>query len=396
MSNYTCKMMGAICTLLLGVFCFPAYSGLIDTDPRYQKRAARPLMNWNMPVAANEIKIMTYNVENLFDATHDVGKQDYEYLPITSALKRECASQGPYRKKCEETDWTVEKMNMKLGQIQKALQAQGPYPDILALQEVENEKVIELLVQKLGYTDFVMTKSPDARGIDVALLYNESKLKLVSFREKNLGVPGLLTRNLLVANFTVVVRPAVGTLGVFVNHWPSQGKSSEARVQAAQALRTFVNEEAGRKTNYHAVLLGDFNTIDGDRPHPFREVILNPTWSEKFEDAQTLFESLKALQGIHMPPASYFYAKDGVWNRLDHIFVNKNLVDGAGMEIMPETFRIVAPEFMTRAFEYYYNQHHLYSSVIFGVPRRYNHDTKNPAVAGYSDHFPVSVKLKMN
>ena len=122
----------------------------------------------------------------------------------------------------------------------------------------------------------------------------------------------------------------------------------------------------------------------------------NTNWAAKFEDAQVLFESLKLKQVLRMPPASYFFAIEGTWNRLDHIFLNKELYDGVGMEVMPETFRIIAPEFASRAFEFYSSDHHFYSSVIFGIPKRYNHDTKNAAVAGYSDHFPVSVKLKMN
>ena len=36
-----------------------------------------------------DFTIMTYNVENLFDAVHDEGQNDWEYLPKEHPLKRE-------------------------------------------------------------------------------------------------------------------------------------------------------------------------------------------------------------------------------------------------------------------------------------------------------------------
>jgi predicted extracellular nuclease len=393
------KIISTLCFTASAItltFKHQAVGGNLNDDPRYIKRASRAPIDWKMPVAENEIKIMTYNVENLFDAEHDAGKADYEFLPISHPLKSECAKQGPYKKQCEETDWTPEKVIMKLQQIRKVVEAQGSLPDMMALQEVENPAVVGLLAKELGYSSFVMTNSPDVRGVDVALLYNEDKVRLITHKEKSLSIPGLSTRNILMAHFSFIENPAIGTLAIFVNHWPSQEKSSLVRVQAAQVLKDFVNAEMGRKTNFHSVLLGDFNTIDADMPNPFHEVILNPAWSARFEDAQVIFEALRLRQTLQMPPASYFFKREGTWNRLDHLFLSKNLYDKVGVDVVADSFRIVAPEFITRAFEFYSSENHFYSSVLFGVPRPYNHDTKNPAVAGYSDHFPVTLKLKLS
>ena len=119
------KFAAAVCLFsfptLLYAFTLPARS----YDARYEKRASKPIVDWVMPAESNEIKVMTYNVENLFDTNHDEGKQDYEFLPVTHPLKSECATLGKYRKPCEETDWTPEKMMMKISQIHRLVQAQG-------------------------------------------------------------------------------------------------------------------------------------------------------------------------------------------------------------------------------------------------------------------------------
>ena len=42
------------------------------------------------------------------------------------------------------------------------------------MEEVENENVIKLLSKELGYSDWIVSKSPDKRRIDLAILYDES------------------------------------------------------------------------------------------------------------------------------------------------------------------------------------------------------------------------------
>ncbi|MCH2100039.1 MAG: hypothetical protein MK142_16780, partial [Pseudomonadales bacterium] len=53
------------------------------------------LVMLSMPGAAEPIRIMTFNVENLFDTTHDEGKNDETYLPLSvkqsDAHRAKCA-----------------------------------------------------------------------------------------------------------------------------------------------------------------------------------------------------------------------------------------------------------------------------------------------------------------
>lgn len=116
---------------------------------------------------------------NLFDCQHDTLKNDYEFLPD--------APKG----------WTRARYNDKLAKIAKVIVATGvkDVPDLVGLCEVENDHCMKDLTEysplrEAGYR-YVMTDSPDQRGIDVALLYQRGSFKLLGktpfvFRTKRL------------------------------------------------------------------------------------------------------------------------------------------------------------------------------------------------------------------
>lgn len=99
-------------------------------------------------------------------------------------------------------------------------------PDVIGLCEVENDTVMHDLTRRsslrtLGYR-YVMTDSPDARGVDVALLYQPGCFRLLSSREVVVPSPSegfRPTRNFLYAKGQVVTGD---TLHVVVCHFPSR------------------------------------------------------------------------------------------------------------------------------------------------------------------------------
>ena len=138
--------------------------------------------------ASDELEVMVYNVENLFDARHDieegVEKNDWTFLPKkTPGKDAACKKIGywRYRESCFATDWNDDQVKLKLSQIREViLKERGELPDILALSEIENKNVIGQLAKVLGYKEFKVSQSPDKRGIDLAILFNPSKkLKFV-------------------------------------------------------------------------------------------------------------------------------------------------------------------------------------------------------------------------
>ena len=73
-----------------------------------------------------------YNVENLFNTTHDQGKNDYEFLPDGA------------------NEWTPDKYASKLHNMARVIadmrQDNGVWHTVLGLAEVENREVVEDLV----------------------------------------------------------------------------------------------------------------------------------------------------------------------------------------------------------------------------------------------------------
>lgn len=371
-----------------------------------------------IPVAENEIKIMAYNLHNLFDAEHDEGKRDFEFLPITHPMKARCfddysrsfslsslapeflsfsdnavrlfydgdrLTPNPRMNFCAETNWTDEKIEIKIRQKVRVIDAQGDLPDILVLSEVENEGVVGRLARALGYPEFYMTESPDRRGIELAVLYRTEKLTPIEFRERELKKALYPTRNISVAHFRLSPELGGGVLAVFPNHWPSQGNPVEARLIAARAVRRLVNDSRRRyqdEPNYHIVVTGDFNTIDSDSPHPIETVLLDPRWRYSLLDVRRLAEITKSPVRNRLSPGTFYYATNNQWNELDKIFVDESLFNGEGLVVDPHSYRIHTPSFATRE--------HNRGGII---PYRYNHRADNPNWVGYSDHFAVLVKL---
>ena len=78
-----------------------------------------------------DFRVMSYNVENLFDCRHDSLKDDYEFLP--DAIRR----------------WNYYKYRKKLDDVARVIVAVGEWnpPALVALCEVENDSVLRDLTR---------------------------------------------------------------------------------------------------------------------------------------------------------------------------------------------------------------------------------------------------------
>ena len=136
---------------------------------------------------------------------------------------------------------------------------------------------------------------------------------------------------------------------MYVNHWASQRNPTDERLSTAQALAQNIDlMTKSLGPQWSAVAIGDFNTIDADRPHPFNDLLHNPRWPNHLYDAELYARQSKQNPSLPFtPPGSYYYIKDDTWNRLDRIFVTRNLIDRQGMEFAQESFRLLFPRFMS-------------------------------------------------
>lgn len=202
-------------------------------------------------VQAEDLCVVSYNVENLFHPKHDtvagIEKDDLEWTP-----------EGERR-------WSYSRYYRKVENIARVLTNIGEWPgvDIVGLQEVENVLCVKRLCTTLrrGEYDFVHYESPDRRGIDVALLYKKARIDTIATRA--IRVSELMTRDILYVCARVDKRD---TMHVFVCHLPSQrgGKAeSEWKRQAAkQVLQQAVDSVYGTNPNAKIVVMGDMNSGD--------------------------------------------------------------------------------------------------------------------------------------
>jgi hypothetical protein len=380
-----------------------------------KKRLEKPLVDYAVGTSPNEIKIASYNVQNLFDDKHDHGKNDYEFLPLEDPAKVYCDDPTiiipPRRSRCLSVDWTKDLIKVKLGQIRRVLEGQGNLPELLAVQEIENDKVAKQLADELGYSKFVITNGPDHRGIEVALFFNEGKIRYEGHREFKLKFTkpefaAKPTRNVLAVYFRlqgISTRITKKMLAVYVNHWPSQAAPGLKRFRVAEQVLAEVKKDQRKYGSYfHAIVTGDFNTTDSDIPHPFHNSLANPGDAKSLLDVHELYfqDSVKKRDldqmWKYMPRGTYFYGEDFVWNRFDRFFISKNLANDSEVEAVLTSYRIVAPEFATTRFiDRRYSHSHTYASIVYGVPRAYDFKGCTARGAGFSDHFPVVMKVKL-
>lgn len=291
--------------------------------------------------AAQTFRIMTYNVENLFDTCHYAGFSDEEFLPDA------------------QRHWNTARYWSKQQKLSRTIVAAcGDVPlDVIALCEVENDTVVDHLcrrtrLRRLDYA-YIVTHSNDARGIDVALLYQPIRFRLL--HSESLRIPfdkkyGRPTRDILHACGRI---PTGDTLDVFVCHMPSRRGGTKAtrnfRFTAIRTLRQSIDSISRTRRNPLIVALGDFNDEYTDAS--IRDVLQakpcpdNAVASNEAEKANlyVLSAGLTAEPDIH---GTYKYR--GQWNQLDQIIVNKRLLSPTSrLQASPRACYIFAPPFLT-------------------------------------------------
>lgn len=321
--------------------------------------------------AQKTFRVMTYNVENLFDCRHDSLKEDTEFLPDS---KRR---------------WTSSRYWKKLNLLSKVIAAAGEerIPDLIGLCEVENDSVMVDLTRRsalrtLDY-QYIMTHSPDVRGIDVALLYQPGFFKPVASHE--VVIPSLSggfrpTRNILYVKGLTLTGD---TLHVAVCHFPSRLGNSRVsrrhRMLAARTLRMLVDSVRASVVEPDIIVMGDFNASLKDEIFrktlhavPAADIHSTPGSSDR------LYEPLCVKNRAKEIKASYRYK--GIWEDIDHILVSGALLDETRCFYTRNGARTVfALPFMCE------------KDATYGGERPFRTYLGPYYKGGVSDHFPVLV-----
>jgi len=314
---------------------------------------------------------MFYNVENLFDTFDDPEKDDNDFLP-----------EGAMR-------WTTGRYYNKLNNIAKVITSAGEWdtPALVGLCEVENEKVMKDLTQysplrKMNYR-FIITNSPDVRGINVALLYQREKFKYLEHNIYTIRFPynaNKRTRDILHVTGQVSMQD---TLDVFICHFPSrrggETESEPDRLFVASILKAKSDSIMQIRKNGCVVIMGDFNDEPSNRS--LSQILSAQPVSKdiSINNLYNLFSTFEKRKNT----GSYKFQRQ--WNMLDQIIVSGNLIAGNQLiRVLPHTANIFYRDFMLTDDKTYGGKR----------PKKTYHGRKHEG--GYSDHFPVVVDFIVN
>ncbi|HEX7870637.1 MAG TPA: endonuclease, partial [Chryseobacterium sp.] len=277
-------------------------------------------------------------------------------------------------------NWDDRKYRTKLSKITHVFrlmkEENGVLPAIIGLCEISGKKVLEDLVQLDPFSSqygIAHYNSLDERKVDVALLYDKSKVEILDseaitfFFEIVDNNPDNYdtTRDVLFAK----LKCKGELMNVFVAHLPSKREKD-----INQPKRNFImNEIRNRilnimKDNEHVILCGDFNQ------NPDDENIINILYDDSqkrimHNPFQRLFSSKKY---------STFHYKSGLL--FDQIMLSDSFFE-AGAALYFQEAKVFNPESIStrnRGFE--------------GRPFRTYAGTRY--LGGFSDHFPVFVTFK--
>jgi len=362
-----------------------------------------------------------YNVENLWDTVKSVDYIDatlpahhinfhrsvpldsLKYLEITKDYKgpwdyERIKGQKVVRKQILSEDFTPKSnknytyniYQQKLKNIAQVISEIGfkytkTAPAVVGLVEVENRQVVEALTQQdaLKKYDYgvVHYNSFDARGIDVALIYqkkrftvtNSYKKELVLFREDGKRE---YTRDLLVVSGILDGEK----VAFFVNHWPSrrggEAVSMPKRNAAAALLKQEMDALREKNPNIKLIAMGDFND---DPISPSFKNHLKAVGDEKeLNEEYPYFNPMYKMYKKGVASLAYRDAP----NLFDQIIYSKNLVSNSSAE----EYTVYRTEVYAPA--YLINKQGNYKGYPF---RSWDGDK---FTGGYSDHFPVFTILQ--
>lgn len=311
--------------------------------------------------------VLFYNVENLFDNVNDPETKDDSFTPDG------------------ELHWTPKRLNTKLLNISKVILSSSGWkaPDVVAMCEVENRKVLEKLIRetplKSNSYKIIHKESPDHRGIDVVFIYNSDNFYPLVYHHYPLRKDAeaeIKTREIL---YVEGIMKGVDTLHFFINHWPSRYsgllETKSLRNEAANLLRSRVEELLREKNNPKIIILGDFNDNPSDES-------INQILRAKTLPAELFSDELYNLSSGWKTNETGTLKFQSQWFTFDQIIVSGSLLNAnTGWGTTIENASINTSPFLLEKDEKY-----------GGLKpwRTYYGFTYN---GGFSDHLPVLLKL---
>ncbi|WP_262496039.1 endonuclease/exonuclease/phosphatase family protein [Filimonas lacunae] len=345
-------------------------------------------MYYNKSSAQTKYKIAIaafYNCENFYDTLNDLLTNDDDFLPGS------------------ERHYNTEAYRCKLNNLARVIAAIGTEanpdgPAILGLAEVENKAVLEdiithPLLQQRHYR-IIHYNSKDARGVDVALLYNPVYFIPDSSGSLPVLIKGTAARakdkqettseDVAEDNFYYHSRDILWVKGkldgeavhIYVNHWPSrlggEARTASARRTAALLCKHHSDSLSKKYPQAKVLVMGDFND-DPVSPSIAR-------YLQAHADADTIHPAR-----LYNPWVRNYKKGDGTlafrdaWGLFDQVIISSN--------------------WLLQQTDFYFYAAHVFKKEFMqenkgrykGYPKRFWDGIQ--ASGGFSDHFPVYIIL---
>lgn len=339
----------------------------------------------------SEYYVSWWNVENLYDV-----------MPWDDRA-RKVKNIGGLKTKLK--DWNDTTLDKKLGQLAEIIKEMNNNkgPDIFGVCEIENENVLKKLVDKIKTEnlasrnyDVVHHDSPDPRGIDVAFVFDKD---LFDFYVKDPDAPEgsddrrywftyevikrYPTRDIFQVNFHPTDKPEKPIILVG-NHWPSRMggvyETEPYRILAAETLSYFnlrIQQEYGE--GVPLIIIGDFNDVPGSRS--MTDYALGSNNIDLVINARKprLFNLMWPLMGNGY--GTFWYDSPFFF---DQFLVSKGfLVKERTFSIVEDSIEVIHPIKMWEKPP---------PKGEYPRPREFGWKPRDPL--GYSDHFPIALKIK--
>ena len=294
------------------------------------------------------LSIGFWNVENLFDLENDPSKRDDEFAiggkkNVTSDI---------YELKIKRSVEVLTDLNV----------------DILGLCEVENISVLSDLNNSYKGRDYkiIHFDSPDERGIDNALLYDQNKFSILASKpiENKLGGNDKTRDILYVKGAFLDV-----TLHIFVNHWPSNYGGKERAIPKRKATAELLMKQIKtiQKNDKLAeiVLIGDFNEDPIDD-------------NVKILEKLGFINQMSPMMGDRNKGTYVYRGKDYFY---DQIIISEGLNTNQGLHFLKDSvFILDKPKYRQQDGKYKHYPFRFWAG--------------NKLLGGYSDHLATRIVLR--
>ena len=298
---------------------------------------------FSLPILAEKssLRIVSYNVENLFDTKHDTLKNDSSFLP-----------EGMHH-------WTYRRYQTKIDRIAQVLVNIAGWESIplVGLCEVENARCLRQLCYRLRcfHYRYVHYDSPDERGVDVALLYDSTRVSILHSRTLSLSLEGDYTRDILYVSALYEQRD---TVHVMMCHLPSQlggaANTDWKRQHAKSLIQSQIDSIFLFQPSANIVVMGDMNTSAQD-------------------DLTGMYNLMLPIQKMGQGTHKY----QGIWTCLDQFYVSPSIVSRSVASIF-------SPQWLLEEDTKYLD----YKPRRTYIGYRYND--------GYSDHLPIILHIQLD